>query len=275
MGMSSDRTARPPHRPALSRHMLWLLLALLGSVFPPAGCRRPASSLPVLRLYCGAGIRPPVAEMVKRFSQLHNIRMECDYAGSNILLSRIKLTHRGDLYMPGDVRYVEQARREGLIATSVTACYFVPVILVSRTTRYQIRSVDDLAQPGLRLGIGDPEACAIGKTAHRIFQKSGADVSSILSNVVFRSLTVNELGLQVKTGELDAVIVWDAIAHRYRDVARIVPIPPEHNVLSTVPVAVLRFSRYPKLATAFQRFVVSQEGKRIFRNHGYTVSMPK
>jgi molybdate transport system substrate-binding protein len=226
-----------------------------------------------LRLYCGAAIRPPVAELVVEFQREQGVKMECDYAGSNLLLSRIRLTREGDLYMPGDVRYVQQAEAEGLIASSVDACYFIPVILVAKRSAKPVGTLADLAAPGLWLGFGDPEACAIGRVTEEIIEKAGIR-DEIEANVVFRSLTANELGLQVKAGKLDATIVWDAIARQYRDVAEIVQIPRDANVVSTAPVAVLRSSEHPELARKFQEFVTSQRGREILARHGYTTDPP-
>lgn len=237
-----------------------------------AGCRRDE---PKLRLYCGAGMQAPVAEIIEAFGKKHNLTVEADYVGSNILLSRIKLTKRGDLYMPGDVRYVQQAQDEGLIASSRDACYFVPVILVRKGNPRNIRGVADLAREGLRLGFGDAEACAIGKVTTEILLRNGIKPADVKPNVVFRSLTVNELGLQIKTGKIDATIVWDAIAAQYPEEGEIVPLPKEKNVISTVPIAVLRSSKHPKEAAAFQEFVVSEEGRKIFAKHHYTTKAPR
>ena len=240
------------------------------------GCSRPPrdDAKPVLRLYCGAGIRPPVAELVEEFGADHAARIECDYAGSNVLLSRIKLVRRGDLYMPGDVRYVEQAAAEGLVESSQTACYLVPVILVRKGNPKDITSVPDLRRPGLQLGVGDPQACAIGKVTQQIISKHGLRPEELGENIEFHALTVDELGLQIKAGKLDAAIVWDATARNYPDSAQIVSIPPEHNVISTVPVAVLTCSDNPQLAHSFQEFVVSDHGAEVFQRHGYSTTPP-
>ena len=77
-----------------------------------------------LLLYCGAGIRPPVQEIAEAFEREHGVKVITDYAGSEMLLSKIKLARRGDLYMPGDKYYVEQATTEGMILSQQSVCYF-------------------------------------------------------------------------------------------------------------------------------------------------------
>jgi molybdate transport system substrate-binding protein len=163
-----------------------------------------------------------------------------------------------------------------LIASSRDACYFIPVILVRKGNPENIRGVADLTREGLRLGFGDPEACAIGRVTTEILKRNNVNTADLEQrNVVFRSLTVNELGVHIKAGKIDATIVWDAIAAQYPEEGEVVPIPKERNVISPVPVAVLRSSKYPKLAAAFQEFVVSEEGRAIFAKHHYTTEAPR
>jgi len=248
------------------------LAGLLG-VFLLIGCGRPTPQKKLL-LYCGAGIRPPVAEAAEVFGKENDVTIECDYAGSNVLLSRIKLARRGDLYMPGDVHYVNQAEAEGFILSKRTVCYFIPVILVPKGNPKGIQGLRDLTKPGVRLGLGDAQACAIGRKSVKIFQKNNIPVAEVEKNVVFSSLTVNELGVHIKAGKTDAVMVWAPIAAYYADVGDVVHIPVEQNLISTVAIGVLSFSRNRETAEEFARFLTSDRGREIFRKHHYTTEMP-
>jgi len=241
---------------------------LLGLAVLAAGC----NSQEKLVLYCGAGIRPAAAEIVEQFQDRYGIPVECDYAGSEVLISRIKLSGMGDLYMPGDVHYVDQADEAGLIRSKKTACYFIPVILVQKGNPKNIQSLTDLARPGVTVGLGDPKACAIGRKSAKILAKNGIDEADL--DVQFQSLTVNDLGNPIKMGKLDAVIVWDAVAAYFVDDGEVVAIPPEQNVISTVAVGVLNCSERPELAEKLADFITSEPGAEIFKKHHYTTALP-
>lgn len=247
-----------------------LLILLAGCSGSESGQERPR-----LLLFCGAGIQKPVSELVEIFNRDNDCVIEADYAGSEVLLSRITLKKKGDLYMPGDRSYVDIAAESGMIHSSIDACYFVPCILVEKGNPKGIASLDDLTRNGIRLGLGDPAACAIGRQSRKIFTKNKIPLSEIENNLAFKSLTVNELGIQIQTGALDAVIVWDAIANQYLERGEIVEIPPDRNVISTVPVAVLEFSKHRGLAQKFADFAVSDRGKNVFRKYNYRVSSPE
>ncbi|OHB66863.1 MAG: hypothetical protein A2V70_05165 [Planctomycetes bacterium RBG_13_63_9] len=248
-----------------------MLLVVLVFLLP--GCRSKAPEGTKLLLYCGAGIRPPVAELAAEYGRLHKVTVECDYAGSEVLLSRIKLSCQGDLYMPGDVHYVELAEEQELVSSKKNVCYFVPVILVQKGNPKNIRTLEDLTRPELAVGLGDPEACAIGRKCSKIFEKNGIVEEEM--DVAFRSLTVNELGNHIKLGMLDAVIVWDAVAALYGDVGEVVRIPPDQNIISTVAVGVLRSSEHPELAGEFVEFITSDRGKEVFAKHDYSTTLPE
>lgn len=248
-----------------------LVVSLLALAF---GCQRQSPPAKLL-LYCGAGLRPPVAEIAIEFGRQHGVLVECDYAGSEVLLGRAKLSGQGDLYLPGDLHYVELARQEGLLTTSKTACYLVPVILVQKGNPKGIQGLADLWRPGIKLGLGDPEACAIGRQSRLILAKNQIPEEKIRPSVVMHALTVNELGNSVKLKALDATIVWDAVAASYTGTTEVVPIPPEQNVASTVPVGILKCCRQPELAAKFLDFIGSPQAVAIFEKHHYTTRAPQ
>jgi ABC-type molybdate transport system substrate-binding protein len=122
--------------------------------------------------------------------------------------------------------------------------------------------------------LGNPEACAIGRISRRLFATNGVAWDRVEKNLVFQSMTVNELGVQIQTGSLDAVIVWDAVANQYLEQGELVTIPVEQNVISTVPVGILEFSQHKDLARRFAEFARSDQGRSIFLKHHYRINPP-
>jgi len=176
--------------------------------------------------------------------------------------------------MPGDRSYVDIAAASGMIESIVDVCYFVPSILVQKGNPKHIHSLQDLTRQGIRLGLGDSSACAIGRQSKKIFLRNNIPWVDVEANLVFQSMTVNELGIQIQTGSLDAVIVWDAVANQYLDHGELIEIAPEQNVISMVPVGVLDFSEHKDLARSFAEFAASDKGQSIFRKYNYRVDPP-
>jgi len=250
-----------------------IILALFG------GCQKnsentPSQDRPEILLFCGAGLRPPMEVLVQEFSSAEHTSIVVDYAGGEVLLSKIRVSGQGDLYMPGDNRYVDKAAEQGLIVSRRCVCYFVPTILVGKGNPKQIRGLSDLTRADVRVGLGDPRAAPIGIVSRELFLKNGMSWEDVERSVKFQSATVNELGLQVQTGALDAVIVWDAVAKQYSQHAEEVPIPLQHNIVSAVDMAVLVSARHPDVARRFTEFAGSGRGRQVFKQHGYRVDDP-
>lgn len=228
-----------------------------------------------LFLYCGAGLRTPVSEAAETFSLEHGVDVDCNYAGSGVVLNQIQLTKKGDLFMPGDVFYIECAESDGLVVSTDDVCYQVPVILVKKGNPRGIEGIEDLVKPGIRLGLGNPEAIPVGRNTVKIFEENGIKMEDVNKNLVFSALTVNELGIQIKVGKIDAAIVWDGTSRQFADSADIVEIPGDKNVVSTVSIALLACSEDYELAQGFVDFITSEGGQQIFRKYHYSTEAPE
>lgn len=252
-----------------------LVAAILLTACNRKGPKQEQTAEKELMLYCGAGIRPPAAELAETFEREHDVKIITNYAGSETLLSTIRLLRSGDLYMPGDKHYVEQAVREDMIHSHKSVCYFIPVILVQKGNPKNIKGLRDLLRPGIKLGLGDAKACAIGRKTKKVLTKNNLVWSDIEKNLKFHSLTVNELGMQIQTKTLDAVIVWGAIARYYSEYGDEIQIPTGQNVISTIDIGVLNFTKHRELAEKFVDFISSEQGQQVFKKHNYSTEAPE
>jgi len=257
-----------------------LVLAVLGiSAYmlgqSPRGGKTTQDSESIM-LYCGAGIRPAVKPVIDEFETETNIRVETNYGGSGQLFGQLSSRRKGDLYMPGAEHYVDRAVEKGLAdgGTKARVAYFIPVILVQNGNPKNITSLQDFTRDGLKLGLGQPKACAIGKRTLAIFEENNIPYSQVKKNVVTNTTTVNELGTAVQMRTVDATIMWDANANNFTQDGDIVRIPPEQNIPSTIPIVRLSFSESPENSQKFIDFLTSSRGQEMIKQQGYTTKLP-
>ena len=162
-----------------------------------------------------------------------------------------------------------------MVLSRRSVCYWVPTILVQKGNPKKISGLEDLLKPGIKLGLGDPGVCAIGRTSKQILAKNNITWKDIEKNLIFQSLTVNELGMQIQAKSLDAVIVWDAMARYYSEYGDEIPIALDKNLISTIDIGVLKFTKHRKLAEKFVDFLVSEQGQGIFEKHNYRTTPPQ
>ena len=134
-----------------------------------------------------------------------------------------------------------------------------------------IRPLQDLAKPGVRLGLGDPKVVACGRAGQEALAKAKA-WEGAKKNLVMSAQNVSELSNAVRLGTLDAAIVWNATAAMYttHDLTA-VTVPGKLAVTSSIPVGVVAASRQGKSAQQFVDFLAGKEGRRIFLKHGFGV----
>ncbi len=247
-----------------------LAVLLLVGAYAWVGCGE-APAAEELLLHSGAGIKPPVEEVIAAFQRETGISVRANYGPSNMLLGNLKLREEGDLFLPGDDFYIEEAREADLVTEARSVAAFVPVIMVRQGNPLNIRSVQDLVGPEVRLAIADRRTAAVGRITGAIFEKNDISASRVEERVVYTSTTAPELGQAVTLGHADATIVWRPVALQYEAGTEVVEIEPERNVISPVAIGIIRTSRRPEAARRFVEFITSEFGREVFARHGYDV----
>ena len=220
-------------------------------------------------VYCGAGMRAPMNELGIQFEQEYGVKVVCNYAGSGQLLNQIELAQQGDVYQPGAMHYSTIAREKGFIDYEKSVAYHVPVILAPKGNPANITGPDDLTNPGVRVALGDPEACAIGRLTDKILEKNGI-ADAVLDNTVVYGTTVNALILYVSGGDVDAAITWEETVLFAPNETTVIKIPAEENIIQTIPIGTLTFSENKESAEEFIDFITSDYGKAVYEKYGFT-----
>jgi molybdate transport system substrate-binding protein len=223
-----------------------------------------------LLVHAGAGIQPPLDELAAMFTKKTGVQVDYSYKGSGCLLPDIVVSQKGDVYIPGELFYMQQALDRGLISKYRPVAHMSTVLIAQRGNPKHIKGLSDLARPGLRVGLGDPKAIAIGRAARAVLDRAKLR-EQIEKNVCMCCMNVVELGNAVKLGHLDAAIVWDGTAALYGGAVTTIPIPPAYRETSTIPVGVLKVSQHPREAAQFMDFLASRAAGPVFRKHGYSL----
>jgi len=255
--------------------IILVICAVLSVMFFFRKMERQSAENIELMIYCGAGIRPAASAVMEAFEAEYSIKVHATYAGSGRLLGQISSLQRGDLYMPGAGLYVDKAIEKNLAVADSrkTVAYFVPVILTAKGNPKGIRTLADLCGEEIRVGLGDERACAIGRQTLKLLAANGIDMADVERNIVYKSGTVNELGLAIQMNNVDAVVLWDANARHFAEYGDQVVIPRENNMPAVIPIVLLESSRHKEAAKLFIDFITSKKGRSIFIEKGYTVSL--
>ncbi|HAY81798.1 MAG TPA: molybdate ABC transporter substrate-binding protein [Planctomycetaceae bacterium] len=219
-----------------------------------------------LMMYCAAGMRYPVDEIVKQYEAEFGKKISLNYSGSNTLLSQLEVNQTGDLYLAADDSYITKGRDKGLLAEAIPVATQTPVIVVKRGNAKNIQSAADLLRDDVSVVLPDPDAAACGKKAKQLLSASGHWNALQQSARVYKP-TVNETINAVKI-DVDAGIVWDSTVAQYPDMEAIHCEELDQG-RATIEIAVVKQTKHPTAALHFARYLASiDKGLEIFRAKG-------
>jgi molybdate transport system substrate-binding protein len=247
--------------PLRVRRVRTLLLALF--LLFAGGCDNPQAPL---TLYAGKGLKHAVDEIEQSFEEQTGIPVSVTYAGSNTLLTTLRTTRKGDVFLPGSSSYLAKAGE--LALASAYVAHHVPTFAVASDNPKNLASYQDLLASGVKIAVGNKDMAAIGKVSEQILE--GIDPRlSFRHNIVITGSTVNELLNLVISGEVDAALVWtDMLLWPNSATLRQVDIPVAINKPKEIRVAALTTSQSPQQAAQLASFIADQ-GRAIFARHGF------
>jgi molybdate transport system substrate-binding protein len=216
-----------------------------------------APSRTAITVYCAAGIRPPVEAVARAYEKASGLPVLLQFGGSQTLLANVEVARQGDLYLPADDDYLEQARAKGLLAETIPLARMQAVLAVRKGNPRNIRALDDLMRADVKLAQANPGAAAIGKVVRAALQRTSQWDALEKRTAVFKP-TVNEVANDIKLGTVDAGFVWDAVAGDYPELEA-VRLPALAEAVGHVAVGVLRSSQQPTAALRFARYLAAQD----------------
>lgn len=227
-----------------------------------------------LLLYCAANMKNAVTQVAREYEKEFGRRVELQFGGSGTLLSNIRLTQVGDLFIAADESYTDIAKKENLIDETIPLAVQKPVIAVKKGNPKNIRGLSDVVRDDVAMGLANPEAASIGAVTKQMLSKS-EDWDRVSAAARTRGVfkpTVNDIAGDVKIGTIDAAIVWDATVRQpeFRDALDAVEIDNADAFKVRVTVSVLRNSTHPVQALHFARYLNAKDrGAPVFTKLGF------
>ena len=215
-----------------------------------------------LFVYCAAGVKEPVDEIIKKFESEEGVDVVCVYGGAGELLSQIKVEKRGDVYISGSKYYMDLA--EGYVTNYSLIAAHKAVIIVPKGNPKNITSLDDITNK--RLSLARPGSCALYQPQKDIL---GGIYEDVMKNAVLRT-SATQMCTDVSMGLVDASIVWNETAMKYVKEGKVEVIelrgmkPTEY-----VCAGILVFSSDNELSTKFVRYLL--EEREIWEKYGYVM----
>jgi molybdate transport system substrate-binding protein len=249
--------------------VLFLLLAVILCSLALAGCSKKEAEekSKELVLLCGSSFPKPMEQICKEFTDQTGIVITASIAGSEDFLPLVKAGQKGDILVTHDP-FLDHVREANALFDYVHVGFVAPVLAVQKGNPKNLSSIEDLTQPGLKVALTDPIYSTCGEMVYALLEKKGIK-EAVLKNVENR-LTKghSNLGNFLKTKAVDAVIMWNGVAHTFRDSLEVVKTPYEYD--EEIRVHIIGLS-YTKEAESLKQFIefAKTKGPDTFAQYGY------
>lgn len=244
---------------------LFLLFVIPGCVDQEVGDQDDEKEPEVLML-CGGSFKAPGEKLVAEYKKATGKTVLISFGQSEDLLPHVKNHAQGDLFLSHDpyAQYTADANAE---KRTVVVGYLRPVLVVKKGNPKGIRSFEDLAKPGLRVALPNPEFSTCGEMVAALMTKQGLNekIMANVGNALFRSHS--EIATGIKMDQRDAGLMWNGVAGNYADALEVVPTPPEYEEVR-VTITGLSYSKNPREVEAFLTFAEAN-GMAVFREFSY------
>lgn len=249
----------------------WFIAMLIGSVTLCCIEKNCFAEMQSITVFCGSANKPPMEEIAAKFEQDKHVKVNMIFGGSGTLLSQIELSKKGEIYLPGSPDYIIIAERKQLILknSDQIVAYLVPAIITPAGNPANIKTLEDLARPGVRVGIGNPESVCLGLYGIEILETNNL-LEPVLKNVVTFGGSCSKTANLAALNKVDAILGWRVFHYWNPERMDFVPINPQQIPrISYIPISIPKYTKDINLSKTFIEYTLSPIGQAIYKKYGY------
>jgi len=207
---------------------------------------------------CNRHCASPVAEEATADSAQDDFLLEISDAGIH------------DLAIAGAEYLLDDGEVRGIVKKGCrrTIAYRTSALIVPAGNPANIKSIEDLAKPGVRVAISLLD-CLKGlweDICGRLWL-----LDEIRRNITYRANGCVAIVEAIATGEADVAFGWTAFKHLEPERIEVIELPKEQQILRGTGVGMLSFVKESEAATQFMDFLASAESRAFYKEYGWEI----
>ncbi len=235
---------------------------------------------PEITFFCGAVNRKAIEPVLEEFQKREGVVINTVFDGCGILTSRMG-TIAGqqqkagfpDVYMACDRYYLDNVQDWFQEDVNVSQ---TEIVLVVPKGSQNVRALEDLLKPGVRVSIGEPDQCTIGALTQRLLQQAGLyeklkEKQGTAGEVVVEKSSSALIVPDVVTGHVDVAVAYRNDVLTHGDTVDVIAIDsPLTRAIQ--PLSIARNSEHKQLVRRLYRRV--EQARQRFEAVGFDFLLP-
>ena len=221
------------------------------------------------------GVSPKLAADFEKMYPGHHVVFNLD--GTQALKTQVENGAYADVFISASNAYTTTLTNEGYFVMGtvkpLTSNYVI--VILPATNPANIKSLADLAKPGVKIAMEDKSVpagtatiAALGNLAKSTYNQDWN--ASIFKNIVTYETSEPGVATKVALGEVDAGFVYEStFTAAPKDTYIAITIPKKDNYLQTYTIGVLKESTNSGAASMFENFMLSSAGQQDLKDYGF------
>jgi ABC-type molybdate transport system substrate-binding protein len=235
---------------------------------------------PVVNLMSGAMLKPGIEETLKEFQAREGVTINTTYNGCGILVAQMKSMRQRtrsdqfpDAYFSCDVSFIEMV--DQWFEASKLISENEMVFIVQKGNPRGIKTLEDLANREIKVGLGHPENSALGALTDLLLKRAGLHervYADAWQEHIVHSDAGHDLVNKARTGAIDVAVVYRSNANatpenveKHLDIVEI----GAADAVARQPLAIAADSNHKYLMRRLVAALVSSQSADRFRALGF------
>jgi molybdate transport system substrate-binding protein len=189
------------------------------------------------------------------------------FAGSNALATQITNGAPADVFASANTTIPAQLFANGTVEKPVVFTRNTLVIVVPKANPAGIKSIYDLAKPGIKIDVAN-SAVPVGSYTLQVLDQMGLR-SAVTANFVSQETDVRTVLSKVQLGQADAGFVYSTDAQTVPGQVTVIKVPAWAQPKIAYAMAIVSRSQNKAAAQAFIDQVLSQAGQATMQKYGF------
>jgi len=189
------------------------------------------------------------------------------FAGSNALATQVTNGAPADVFASANSTIPAQLFAQGIVEKPVVFTRNTLVIVVPKANPAGIKSIYDLAKPGIKIDVAS-SAVPVGSYTLQVLDQMGLR-SSVAANFVSQETDVRTVLSKVQLGQADAGFVYSTDAQTAPGQVTVIKVPAWAQPKIAYSMAIVAKSQNKAAAQAFINEVLSKSGQATMLKYGF------
>lgn len=191
-----------------------------------------------------------------------------NFGSSGSLQQQIEQGAPVDIFISAANKQMDALQSKNLLLTGSRHTLVTnQLVLITPKSEKSINNFQDLTKPGIKIALGEPRSVPAGQYGEEVL-KYYKILDKVKSKIIYGK-DVRQMLTYIETGNVNAALVYVTDAKTSQQVRIAATAPPNSHSPIVYPIAILKDSKNPNAAKAFEQFILSNQSKNVFKKYGF------